>query len=333
MASSARNTWLASQPRIPCLSKVIELVSSTTIKNFIETVDASGCRITRLPSRIWVFGGWLSETVSESLKNPASMRDFFLAKALSQPTVKGNEWFSNLDKPEMYPGWHSFSGYDDLHEFERDACYIASSVIIFLESPGALAEAGALTIDDHLPTSLFVVTRDEHYSAESYVRLGPIKRVENLKGEICIINGSPGDRINDDDFETIKDHFGAWNPDFPKTEKFNSDNKTHQLLLISDLVNILLVSKSDDLLKVLSHLGVVINKSKLEKYLSLLHFFDEIKLIKRGMETFYKSHSDFKDCIDYKAVKDKRFSRASFLAARQEEIKQDRRMSYILGGG
>ena len=261
------------------------------------------------------------------------MRDFFLAKAFSLPPTKEDQWLSHLDKPEKYPGWHSFSGYSDLHEFERDACYIASSVIIFLESPGALAEAGALAIDEHLPENLFIVTRDEHYSAQSYIRLGPITRVQNLNGGICIVNGAPNERLSDDDFEIIKDHFSVWNPNFRKTEKFNPENKTHQLLIIGDLVNLLLVSKADDLLKILTHLDVQISRNKLEKYLNLLSFFEVIILIKRGYETFYKSHPDFSESIDYKAVKEKRFSRTSFLAARQDEIKLDKRAAYIWGGG
>ena len=64
--------------------------------------------------------------------------------------------------------------------FEEDIAKVASIVLVISESPGSLAELGAFSSEPAIRDTLRIIVSEEHSVAESFVRYGPIKRVENL---------------------------------------------------------------------------------------------------------------------------------------------------------
>jgi len=73
--------------------------------------------------------------------------------------------------------------YEDLITFEEDIARIASVVLVIAESPGSLAELGAFASNDIIRPALRVVIPSHHADAESFVALGPIRRIKNYKRE------------------------------------------------------------------------------------------------------------------------------------------------------
>ena len=306
-------------------------MATPSATKIIDIVNREGCRILKRPPRIWVFGGHIEDgDLSARVENPASMRDFFLAKTLNGMPTSDTKWFADLDTPEQHPGWRDFSGYTDLPEFERDACYIARSVILFLESPGAIAELGALSIDDNLPQNTFLVLREEHEEANSYIFLGPVKRIKKLGGEICIIGGKDKNKPTDSDFEIISEHFTEWCPKNHQSHILDIKNPTHYFLLLADIVNLLLVSRIEDIVEIMSFFGSNFKKEKIEKHLQLLHFFELIKIKKRGREKFYTLSKEYDgEWISYSGTSEKRFERLGLKIDFKKIIGSDKMLNEI----
>lgn len=237
-------------------------------------------------------------------------------RTLSLPPSGPLAWVSSLTKPEDYPDWWAFSGYSDLLEFERDACNIARSTILFAESEGSLVELGALAIDPHLGKRLFVVVQANHMqpaAQKSFIYLGPIRRLESL-GRVCVIGTSA--KLTGDDIGLLTEYFTDSFKNPHKSEAFDPKSPTHVLLLLADLVDLLLVANSDEIMGAMAHFGVNISESNLTKYATLLRFFELISVEKRGGEVFYvqTKHSDA-PWVDYSAVQktgSERFHRSRF---------------------
>lgn len=240
------------------------------------------------------------------------------------------EWLADLIRPEDYPEWWAFSGYSDLLEFERDACHLARATVLFAESPGSLAELGALAVDNSLVKSLLVVVQETHTLERSFLKLGPLTRVERNQG-LCVVGETPAYELTDDDFHSVLEHIDRWLPSIPRVQTFNPMIATHRLLLLADLVDLLVVSKDAELLAAAGHFGVALDLEELRRSLQLLHFFNLIRIAQRGMEKFYIHLSrSGAPWINYKGVSD-RFDRSRFKVTCMQMAEADRRRKSIMG--
>jgi len=72
------------------------------------------------------------------------------------------------------------TSYSDLISFEEDIAKIASIVLVISESPGSLAELGSFSSEVAIRSTVRIIISEDHNVAESFVRYGPIKRIENI---------------------------------------------------------------------------------------------------------------------------------------------------------
>ena len=173
--------------------------------------------------------------------------------------------------------------------FERDACHLARAVILFPESPGSLAELGALAVDDSIVDRLLVVVQSQYLEPdrrESFLNLGPLKRAEARQNR-CVISARTPKELPADDFETVIEFVNARLPRARNTERLRAENPTHRLLLIADLVDLLLIVRPNELLAALHYFGVNISMPELERATKLLEFFDLVRIDHWGMEHFF----------------------------------------------
>lgn len=308
-------------------------MADSPLDYLLATVNPRGCHLINLPRRIWVFGGPIAEDTSHPSE---SLRDSFWRQQLQ--SFPARLWFENLDRPENHPGWWAFSGYDNLLEFERDACYLASRTILFSESPGSHAELGALALDDSILSRLFVVVQAQYLNGtlrQSFLNLGPIKRVD-LQGHKCVIGTTHKTLLPSHDFEAIIDSVDHAFMERPhRRVALQETNPTHRLLLIADLVDLLLVSKLPELLQALKHFGVVSYENDLERSLNLLAFFELVKKEMRGTEPYWVRHTESDaPWVDYTAITseegNEKFDRTRFKTACLKHINEDNRRRPIL---
>ncbi len=79
-----------------------------------------------------------------------------------------------------------FRSYDDLLVFETDLAQIVELIILFCESEGSLAELGAFSMIEDIMKRLFVVVSEKHWNEPSFVKLGPLRRIEREVGREAI---------------------------------------------------------------------------------------------------------------------------------------------------
>lgn len=284
-------------------------MSGEPLDLLLKSVDPEACHLIGLPDRIWVFGGRFDR---EGVK-PVSLRDSFWRETLL--TTSKIPWLKYLDRPEEYPEWWAHSGYGDLLEFERDACYLARGTVVFAESPGSFVELGALAIDPALLSRLLVVVEERHLkegARDSFLYLGPLSRVEKCDG-LCVISAPSGYCLSPIDFEAIVEHVTTWLPSDPVATVLDKTNPTHRLLLMADLVDLLLVSTVPELKSALAHFKIDMSESEIGRALKLLDFFRLVKLARLGNNPFVvRRERSAGPWVKYKAVADKPFDRARF---------------------
>lgn len=286
-------------------------MSDSPLDQLCNFVDPGACHLHKLPDRVWLFGGTIESPSAPS----ASLRDSFRRQTLLLSPSATSSWLANLDLPENYNEWWAFSGYDDLLEFERDACYLARATVLFAESPGALAELGALAIESSLVDRILVVVSTQYFdpaNRRSFLNLGPLKRAKD-RDHLCVIGTTHEKQLPADDVQLVVESVQKWLPPFLKTKLLGTSNPTHRLLLLADLVDLLLVSKADELITACHHFGVTYSNDELAKALKLLDFFGLVGIEQRGTELFYvRRVASDAPWVDYTSKAKERFDRSRF---------------------
>lgn len=296
-----------------------------------DQLDPGASRLVNLPGRIWLFGGAFG---NDKTAPPSSLREAFWRKSLTTAPSPQMKWTAELEIPEDHPGWWAFSGYDDLLTFERDACHLARAIVLIPESPGSLAELGALAVDDSIVRRLLVVVQSRYLEAparESFLNLGPLKRAEVLKNR-CVI-GTTSNDLPDDDFETISEFVHERLPSLPSTERLRVDLPTHRLLLTADLVDLLLICRPQELQAALLHFQVNQPIQDLERSARLLEFFGLIRIEHRGSEHFFvRREKADRNWVNHTArVGVPPFDRSRFKLARRSFLEGNQRLMSVLG--
>ena len=256
-------------------------MSGKPLDQLVELTDPGGCHVINLPSRIWVLGGTFASD------GPAlSFRDAFWRRTLKSD---GPKWLRDLIRPEDMVGWLEHSGYYDLLEFERDACYLARATVLFAESPGSHAELGSIVIDESLSRRLAVIVQQKYRveaDKNSFLNLGPLRRADR-EGQLCVIDPTVDFDLPEGDYEAIIELLEGWLPAQHKKEKLHPQNRAHIFLLLADLADVLLIASEPDLIEGLKHFGVTIRLEDLRKLLGMLKFLGLIRLYQHGAAKYW----------------------------------------------
>lgn len=298
-----------------------------------DQLDPGACRLVNLPERIWLFGGQGSFRIGSN-EASGSLRESFWRQSMTGPTNPSRPWTRDLDIPENHEGWWAFSGYSDLLSFERDSCYLARAVILFPESPGSIAELGALAVDDWIVDRLMVIVQRkflEDGERQSFLNLGPLKRAEDRTLR-CVIHTPGNTDLQQDDFETVLEFLDARLPRVHQTEKLRLENPTHRLLLIADLVDLLMIARPSELQAALLHFGLPISLIDLGRAVELLAFFGLIRIANWGLELFFVRPAKVdRTWVDYTSNEGHpKFDRSRFKVDRRTALESDRRQLSVL---
>ena len=299
------------------------------LPSIIDIVSPTECSIDNKLKRVWVFGG----QISGNSESPRSSRDFFLRETLNLSPSAARPWLSHLYKPEDFPEWWFFSGYKDLLAFERDACYLAQAIILFAESPGALAELGAIASEDSLAPYTFVVSEEKYAKENSFLRHGPLKRIESFGG-LCFVKGLKKEAgYSKIDFDFLLDFLDEWFCKIPKMQKFDVYSQKHQILLFADLVDLLLISKEEEIRRAAAYFSVKLSDKRVSEILGILDFFGLIKKSKIGKNVFYiRGENSDAPWVNYTGL-NQSFDRMRFKIKRKERIDKNPHLRHIFGGG
>lgn len=297
----------------------------TAIKKFKDSVVPEKTRVQSLSPLILVFGG----LAIKSEDRYSSCRNVFLNWAAET----NFELAGYLRTPEQFPEWNHFEEKYNLVDFEKDVGCLSSGILLFLESPGALAELGAFCTDNILCERLLVVLEQKHYDADSFVKWGPVQRIEDAYSEeaICVVSTT----INPKEFEAEVAGVGKALQDKVKplsdTKQFNANETRDQFLLIADLIELFGALTEIELGILLKFMGV--EPPHLKRMLKQLALFELIFKVPVNNERYYvppkKQRMHF---LKYTAPAESKFERGTFkLLASDPVLKKDsnRKVAYM----
>ncbi len=297
-----------------------------TIDSFIATVDPDRATVVSFPEFIAIFGGAIS--LQKKRKKPKSKRDAFYWWILEHR----KELKELLLLPENYNDWSDFAIYSDLLLFEKDLGHLTSAVLVFLESPGSIAELGAFSQIDSLSERLIVVVADEHHPKRSFISLGPIRSItetQKHQNGICVIpNVKPEQLV--EHISVIVGMLDKKRQRIQGTARFNKKSIQHEILFILDFINLFLVIQIIELQQLASDFGLEINLPRLKQILFLLEKTELITCQHYGDNQYYIPRNFRKKYVDYTSKAEASpFKRETTKALVWDEIQKDQHLKSV----
>ena len=241
-----------------------------------------GSEVSLTPPIIFACGG----NADVRLPEPKSVRGFFIEHIVSREP----ELFSHIRIAENFKDWLNDSKYADLKTFEEDIAHISSLILIFLESPGTIAELGLFATYDNLIDKLIIFVSEFHYSSDSFIKLGLLRYLSGKNEDI--VRCYPWDDNNlkntaksviNDISEDIKDLLSKHH----KREVFQEENPGHISFVIFEIILLFKALKYNEIMDSLECLGLCISKQKLNRFLFLLEKLGFISKKSYGSEFYY----------------------------------------------
>ncbi len=129
----------------------------------------------RWPSAFIFFCGGSS---TENPNDPVSLRHYLLSERNIGPRLDGKVILAEAAN-QLYRD----SSYKDLITYEEDIAKISRVILLIAESAGSLAELGAFSSSAQIKKKLSVLMQQKYYESESFVRFGPIERLQQEDGK------------------------------------------------------------------------------------------------------------------------------------------------------
>lgn len=241
--------------------------------------------------------------------------------------------FEQITLAEEFQDWIHDSVYKDLLDFESDIAHISSLIVIILESPGALAELGLFVRNNVLNKKLIIFVNDEHYRANSFISLGPLRYLEAIKDKtVCAY---PWDLENIDD--SLQESLPEMREDLlsvisgmDKSEEFDIENDGHISLVLYEFIRIFRALKLSEIELYAKEVGLELKREKVKRLLFLLTKFELIALGRRGHDQYYYPLVDV-DKIHFGGHFDKNETKISTMQFYAFNESESRRLNFIKG--
>jgi hypothetical protein len=247
---------------------------------FAQSVKVSTCRVRNTPNLIFLCGG--PPQNQGSPKRYRSVRDYFIryVKA-NKPTIA-----PRLRLAEDIGRWLDHERFTDLLEVENYLADLAEIIILFVESPGSIAELGAFSALTTVQPKILAVV-NKKFDGPSFIADGPVRRLQELAGSAVYkyfwnpATRRLNDRSNLDVFkemsEELCDVLQHREDDQLKEPSLDLKSHGHTMLMVADLIDIVFAATMTDIQDCLRALGREVDKPTLQKYLFLL---EDLRIIK-----------------------------------------------------
>lgn len=184
--------------------------------------------------------------------------------------------------------------FDDLIEMERFIASISRALLLVCESAGSIAELGAFSQVEEIARKLQVFVHDDHYGANSFIRDGPLRYLDNLsdgavqqfrwlKKSRSSIDIASADIISPSMTAAIK-HF---NRNQFRREAFKAARIGHNILLVAGVISYARCCKLREIVEYCKLFGVEMSQSDVQKYLFCLEIFQWVRSVKRESKYYH----------------------------------------------
>jgi hypothetical protein len=264
-----------------------------SIIDFARSVSPDKCKIQNWPDLIFLCGG-----IIKSDGPFRSARDFFYRYLQSTKSP----WAERTKLAEEISAWFQkddAKAFPDLLQLENYLAGLAAATVLFVESPGSIAELGAFAASDQLRPKTVAIINNFYGRAPSFIADGPIRRIkEENENHVLYYDWNP-DELNSaetkEEFEIIAaaliSSLEKEDAERGKQLSFQPKEISHALLLVADLIRIPGVATKSDLKACLEAFGCDSARVILDRYLAILQSVGFIEKRFRSNETFYVSVS------------------------------------------
>jgi len=261
---------------------------------FSEKFDIHRSHVIYSPGLLFICGG---ET-DVSKEPPISVRDYVLRRISEKKEV-----FSRIILAEEMQSWLQAGAFQNLVLFEKALAHLADKIVVFVESPGSIAELGAFSFLEDIYGKLLIFISSDYKESNSFITLGPIKKLINnndqsvkfyewsYKGSTKI--SSDLNKIPDlVDFIVSDIECAISKQDIKK--EFKVDKVEHILLFICDLLCLFPALQMTEIHDICYINGLKLEISDLKGYLFILTRTHLLKEIQHG-ETYFMVNDRYLD--------------------------------------
>ncbi len=265
-------------------------------------MDPASLRVHAPSCVVFLCGG----AINPGLAKPEVLRDAFLRAAkVSAPSYK--IILAEDAKPLV-----SDAGYDNLFRFESDIAQVVGQILLFVESPGSLAELGAFAALETVSPRLLVVLDEYHYNQSSFVKQGPLRYLEIKQGEESIValdrayvgidaDGRIGG-LNIANFAaTVLPALDKRLGELVKFEKFEPGRAGHAILLLVGLCQELGALTQSEIREFLRSFGV--SDLRFNNFVYCAELLQWIRKIRKGNNIYYVAEQPREAALDYQFQK------------------------------
>jgi hypothetical protein len=258
---------------------------------FADDLDSKRIHVQAASNIIFLCGGRYSKV---SDPTPLSIRDALLKIVANNPIPSDR---TVILAEEITSEISLYSKYDDILEFETDIAQIVELIILFCESEGTLSELGAFAMIHEIASRLFVIVRQKHWDEDSFIKLGPLRRIEKKysRDAIFVIEdddiGMRGDSAALVDKSALKDlltepiALQLTRPNGPST--FNRESAGHLIKLIVGLIQEYGALLLDEIVELLAVLAITKTPRDVERYLFCAQAAGWLKKVSKGSNDYY----------------------------------------------
>jgi hypothetical protein len=191
------------------------------------------------------------------------------------------------------------NNFRDLLELEEYLADFSDLVIVFVESPGSIAELGAFATLEPLAPKTLAVINSSHDRSGTFIADGPVQRLRTTDDKL--VQYFPwhlknlNARATQEDLKELSRELSKIlverEQQIPKQRQLSSESHAHKMLLAADLLEIIGIANSEDIFGILKLWDDKITVERLRKYLSLLMHLDLIDIEPYSNQRFYVSQS------------------------------------------
>jgi len=282
------------------------VIAGNDITDLVDRFDAKSLRV-RAPSPILLICGG---GIDINKTKPASLRQAYTF-VYGRDVLKD---YANVT-PEDFKIFAPHGNYTDWLSFESEFAQIVDLIILFSESYGSVAELGAFAMVEEIALRLLVVMDDKNYAEPSFVKHGPVRRLEGEYGNsaVCVLNRED---INISDITKVEDvnldNFAAIltaaiakrKADYRERTTFIPDRPGHLIKLIVGLIQHYGALTETEIGVLMFAMDITVKPEKLQDYLLCATNARWIVKDKRGVEEYHCALPNINQAIEYKLRKD-----------------------------
>lgn len=301
------------------------------IASFLETLNLSKTKIHKFPSKIFLCGG---PKESLSKKGWASARHFIAEHVRN----KYPDLSKDIVLAEVHVDWRSGTHYKTLLDVELDIVNLAKIIVIFLESPGAIAELGSFSMINDVREKIHIFVQHEHYDKRSFIFDGlvayadmsvPQSRVYAYEWKIKkkgLADHKEFARHADD---IVNDIQSALDQPWHEIE-FDGAHSGHQILFLNQVIYIFSALSLSECIGIMCRLFLLTKK----EVLSRLYALERLGLIKKeayGKNSYYMPTGESLPCTFFSRKTGRQIDSIAYMVGLREQIHRadDKRFGVI----